>query len=99
MISQEQKLARIAAALALSNLGLVGLHVTEDQILNTRFPWSVDEYSEICSLGGHLIESVDIEEMFRDEALMWRASIKNKEFLAQQASFTPWVQKILDLDS
>jgi len=99
MVSMDQKLARIAAGLALSNLGLVGVHITEDQILATHFPWSVDEYSEVCSLGGHLIESDDMEETFRDEAIMWRASIKNKKFLALYAKSRPWVQKILDLDN
>ena len=99
MISMDQKLARIAAGMALSNLGHVPINITEESILDTRYPWSVDEYSEICSLSGHLLESETMEEDFRDEALMWRASIKNKEFLAQQAALTPWVQKILEMDS
>lgn len=96
-ITQEQKIARMASIMAISNMGL--LHFCEGRNLLSGHIVDRAEY-DVCSLAGHLIESDEHEEIFGAEAKMWE-EITKKDGLEKMMENYPhhreWMERLINL--
>jgi hypothetical protein len=91
-----KKRSRLAAALAVSNLG----HRVPEDIHETFFGWSDTPESEIGDLAGHLMESNEHEHIFYAEAEMWGKyldRIDEESLLRFHGPHSPWIEKILNV--
>lgn len=100
--TQEAKVARVAAGLAISNLGHLGINVTPGDLLANPKGWTGDAESDICQLAGHLIESDEHEALFRTEAAIWQDVLENEynaDLSVMAAKFTrhPWIKQIEEM--
>lgn len=100
----DQKRARIAAMMAVSNMGQLGFNVTIKQVLNwtpnTRFPGSAED--EVIQLAGHLIEDEEQEGIFAYEAEGWDKEIKKigfEQFMARFPHHADTIRKILEINN
>lgn len=107
-MNEGQKIARIAAGLAISNFGFghgneIGKRIFERL---TEAPRSAREVSdqagyEICNFAGHLLESEEHEKIFIEEAESWEKQIKKmglEKYVAQkylQSSNYDWIRSIM----
>jgi hypothetical protein len=87
MPTEEQKIARIAAGLAMSNFGCQ----LPNEIANHPECWSPTAWAEICSLAGHLMENSEHEEIFCEEAAMWEKQIQDVGLAAYIEQ--PWLKQ------
>jgi len=77
MKTKEQKIARIAALFAVSNLGQFHMIKVEQWIVDDqpaprmRSQWTGNAYSDVCMIAGHLMENDEHEHYFGDEATGW----------------------------
>lgn len=96
---EQQKINRIAAAMAVSNYG----HgVDEARVLgwrpNPRFGNS--PRSEVNSLASHLMETEDDKDTFADEAEGWAKTIAKSgiiKFAEDYPHHTHWIMQIKDM--
>lgn len=100
MTDDPRKVARAAAAMAISNYGHLGGSVPVERVTDTRWSWSTDAYSEVCNLASGIIESDEHETMFGEEAQGWERQIQEAglEAFATQFSHNPWLRTIIDAD-
>lgn len=103
MKTRAEKIARIAALFAVSNLGhfhniKVEKYINDDPNPSPRGrAWSDDAYSEVCGIAGHLMENEEHEQYFGDEARGWQETFKDTsiEDIAKQYKWhSEWLLKI-----
>lgn len=94
-MQETNKIARLAAATAISNYGFqVPRHIAENPE-----SWAETAWAEMCSLAGHLMESDKHERMFCEEAESWENNIKKEgieAFVEKRKSRSPWMVDILE---
>ena len=100
--THEAKVARVAAGLAISNLGHLGTNVKPSDLLTNPKDWTGDAESDVCQLAGHLMENDDHESLFTQEAAGWADHIKNDyatDLSRVAAVFTwhPWIKQIEEM--
>jgi len=101
MADDPRKIARLAAAMAISNYGHLGLNVSVDEVLETRWKWSDSAESEVCSLAGRLMECDDHEVMFCQEARSWEKTITGyglRGFADLYPHHKEWIEKLIDTE-
>lgn len=82
MLTEAQKIARIASLMAVSNLG--HLHnINLGRVTDfSRFKPADNARYDVCTVAGHLIESDDHEDMFSEEAESWEQRFREAGFEA-----------------
>lgn len=79
MSDDPRKIHRVAAAMAVSNYGHLGLNVPVSRV--TSWKPNKPQYSssrqEVCDLAGSIMETDEHEEMFADEAEGWENTIRD----------------------
>jgi hypothetical protein len=98
MFTPEQKIARVAAGMAISNLGHLGLNVKEEALTDTRYPgsWTGSAGGDVCHLAGHLMENDEHETYFTEEAEGWVGNIAGDlEKFATDFHWHPWIKTII----
>jgi hypothetical protein len=93
----EGELARVAAGLAMSNLGH---EVPVDRITqSSEFQdWNETPRLAMENLAGHLCENEEHDEIFVGEAEMWHTDIKGKsvnDILLTYGDRHPWIEQII----
>lgn len=96
MITDKQKIARIAAILATSNLGF--MHLLDESRFHL-YPerWAESAEHEVCSVAGHFMENSLHEKIFGQEARSWEERITNvglPVWLEGNLRFNPWAKDI-----
>lgn len=80
MSDDPRKIHRVAAAMAVSNYGHLGLSIPVSSV--TRWTPSKPEYSsarqEVCDLAGSIMETDEHEEVFAGEAESWETTIREQ---------------------
>ena len=76
MITEQQKIARMASIMAVSNLGHLHNIDLERNTDFSRFKPAESARYDVCQVAGHLIESDDHEDMFSEEAEGWEQQIR-----------------------
>lgn len=90
MKTKEEKIARIAALLAVSNLGHFHNIKVDDFTKEDTIMWSGDPYSDVCMIAGHLMENDEHEEYFGEEARMWHERFIVRHTPRMIADEFPW---------
>lgn len=97
-----RKVNRIAAALAVSNMGQLGLNVPVSRVTNWRIPRNIAHSSptgEVCDIAAAIIETDEHEEIFADEAEGWAATVQECDTLEQLADRFPYHREwIMEID-
>lgn len=82
MITEQQKIARMASIMAVSNLGhLHNINLDQNTDFKLFKPADSARY-DVCHVAGHLMESDDHEDMFGEEAEGWEKRIRKAGFEA-----------------
>lgn len=78
MSDDPRKIHRVAAAMAVSNYGHLGLTVPVSRVTDwtPSKPQHSSARSEVCDLAGNIMETDEHEEMFAGEADSWESQIK-----------------------
>lgn len=90
------KLCRLSAAFAISNMGQTVPKDIAERISDSPY---CTPRSEIDNFAGHLMETDEHEEIFAGEAEMWYDLLKKKaaeEVLYIHGKGCPWVKQIID---
>ena len=95
----KQRINRIAAGMAVSNMGLLGLHLTVEQLLRWKPSERYDNTprSEVEDFAGSLMESNEHEVAFAGEAEWWAEQITTvgiPAFAEQYYHHADWIMQL-----
>lgn len=107
MSDDPRKVNRVAAAMAVSNYGHLGLSIPVERVHEKWLPRGDPRYStpgsEVCDLAGSIMETDDHEEMFAGEAESWAKSIRQAggllKFAEQYPHHAEWIIKIHNMEA
>lgn len=100
-----RQIYRVAAAMAVSNYGHLGLTIPVSRVTDWRVPTNkayASPESEVCDIAGSIMETDEHEAMFGEEAASWAETISKYQTLEEFAEAFPhhreWILTIANME-
>lgn len=96
MKPEHERVARIGAIMAVSNLGHFH-NLNLESAIDPRGGWGDNARYDVCNIAGHLMECDDHEELFGDEAQRFEDELLGigiEDFIKLYPHHEEWLRKV-----